>query len=41
MINDLEIVKEAIKNRDYQDAIKIINDIQEDLKILALCNTIQ
>jgi len=32
MIDDLEIVK---------DAIKIINDIQEDLKILALCNTIQ
>jgi|TARA_R110000787_G_scaffold17521_1_gene54752 hypothetical protein len=41
MIDDLEIVKEAIKNQDYQDAIKIINDIQEDLKILALCNTIQ
>ncbi len=39
MIDDLEIVKEAIKNQDYQDAIKIINDIQEDLKILALCNT--
>ena len=41
MIDDLEIVKEAIKNQDYHDAIKIINDIQEDLKILALCNTIQ
>jgi|TARA_R110000803_G_scaffold14257_1_gene39624 hypothetical protein len=41
MIDDLEIVKEAIKNQDYQDAIKMINDIQEDLKILALCNTIQ
>lgn len=41
MIDDLEIVKEAIKNQDYQDAIKMINDIQEDLKILALCSTIQ
>ena len=39
MINDLEIVKEAIKNKDYQDALQMINEIQEDLKILALCKT--
>ena len=41
MVNDLEIVKEAIKNQDYQDALQMLTDIQEDLKILALCNTIQ
>ena len=40
MINDLEIVKEAIHNQDYQDAIKMLTEIQEDLKILALCKTI-
>jgi hypothetical protein len=40
MVNDLEIVKEAIQNQDYQDAIKMIIEIQEDLKILALCKTI-
>ena len=39
MVNDLEIVKEAIQNQDYQDAIKMIIEIQEDLKILALCKT--
>ena len=40
MINDLEIVKEAIQNQDYQDAVKMLTEIQEDLKILALCKTI-
>tara|TARA_B100000768_G_scaffold100585_1_gene93625 strand:+ start:2183 stop:2314 length:132 start_codon:yes stop_codon:yes gene_type:complete len=39
MINDLEIVKEAIRNKDYKDALQMINEIQKDLKILALCNT--
>jgi len=40
MVNDLEIVKEAIQNQDYQDAVKMLTEIQEDLKILALCKTI-
>ena len=36
MINDIEIVIEAINNGDYKDAIQILKDIQEDLKIISL-----
>ena len=32
-VYDLEIVLEAIENEDYEDAIKIIKDIQGDLRI--------
>ena len=34
--NDLNIVIEAIKNNDSKDAIQMIKDIQEDLKVIAL-----
>ena len=35
-VYDLDIVLEAIENEDYKDAIVMIEDIQEDLRILAL-----
>lgn len=35
-VYDLDIVLEAIENEDYKDAIKMIEDIKEDLRILAL-----
>jgi len=35
-INDLDIVLEAIKNQDYKDAVEMIKDIKEDLRIKAL-----
>ncbi len=35
-VHDLEIVLEAIENEDYKDAVAMIKDIKEDLKILAL-----
>jgi hypothetical protein len=35
-VYDLDIVLEAIENEDYKDAKKMIEDIQEDLRILAL-----
>jgi hypothetical protein len=34
IINDLNICIEAIQNNDTEDAIKMLLDIQEDLKIL-------
>ena len=34
--NDIDIVIEAIKNNDSKDAIQMLKDIQEDLKVLAL-----
>ena len=34
IINDIDIVIEAILNNDFDDAISMLNDIQEDLKIL-------
>jgi len=34
IINDLSICIEAIQNNDTEDAIKMLLDIQEDLKIL-------
>lgn len=36
IINDLDIVKEAILNKDNEDALKMLTDIQEDLKIISL-----
>ena len=35
-VYDLDIVLEAIENEDYKDAIKMIEDIKEDLRIIAL-----
>ena len=32
--NDIYIVIEAIINKDWQDAITMLKDIQEDLKII-------
>ena len=34
--NDIEIVIQAIKNNDSKDAIQMLKDIQEDLKVIAL-----
>ena len=34
--NDLNIVIEAINNGDTKDAINMLKDIQEDLKVLEL-----
>ena len=33
---DLTIVIEAIKNNDSKDAIQMLKDIQEDLKVMEL-----
>ena len=33
---DLNIVIEVIKNNDSKDAIQMLKDIQEDLKVIAL-----
>tara|TARA_R110000823_G_C15534175_1_gene457233 strand:+ start:8 stop:160 length:153 start_codon:yes stop_codon:yes gene_type:complete len=35
-VYDLDIVLEAIENEDYKDAVAMIKDIKEDLRILAL-----
>ena len=34
--NDIDIVIEAINNGDSKDAIQMLKDIQEDLKVLEL-----
>lgn len=34
IINDIDIVIDAIINKDWQDAITMLQDIQEDLKII-------
>jgi hypothetical protein len=36
IINDISICIEAINNNDLEDAIKMLKDIQEDLKIISL-----
>ena len=36
IILDLEIVMEAVENGDKIDAIKMLKDIQEDLRIILL-----
>jgi hypothetical protein len=35
-INDIDIIIEAINNGDDKDAIKMLLDLQEDLKIILL-----
>jgi len=35
-ISDIDIVIEAIKNKDSEDAIQMLLDIKEDLKVLEL-----
>lgn len=34
--NDLEIIKQAISNGDYKDAIQMLEEVLQELKILAL-----
>ena len=36
LINDLIILKEAINNNDLKDAIQLVEDIVEDLKIILI-----
>ncbi len=36
LINDIEIIKEAITNGDTKDALQMLEDLKEDLKILEL-----
>lgn len=36
VINDIEIIKEAITNGDTKDALQMLEDLKQDLKILAL-----
>jgi hypothetical protein len=38
IINDIEIVIDAIVNEDYKDAVNMLKDIQEDLKIIEELN---
>lgn len=36
IINDIEIIKEAISNGDTKDALQMLDDLKEDLKIITL-----
>jgi hypothetical protein len=38
IINDIEIVIDAILNKDYKDAVNMLEDIQQDLKIIEELN---
>ena len=38
IINDIEIVIDAILNNDRYDAVNMLKDIQEDLKIIEELN---
>jgi hypothetical protein len=38
IINDIDIVIDAILNEDYKDAVNMLIDIQEDLKIIEELN---
>jgi hypothetical protein len=38
IINDIDIVIDAILNEDYKDAVNMLKDIQEDLKIIEELN---
>jgi hypothetical protein len=38
IINDIEIVIDAIVSNDYKDAVNMLKDIQEDLKIIEELN---
>lgn len=36
IINDINIIIEAINNKDYTDAIQMLEEVKEDLKIIDL-----
>jgi len=36
IVNDINIIIEAINNKDTIDAIQMLKDIQEDLKVIEL-----
>lgn len=36
IINDIEIIKEAINNGDGKDAVQMLSDLREDLMLIAL-----
>ena len=36
IINDLEIIKEAVNNGDSKDAIQMLQDLKEDLQLIKL-----
>ena len=36
IINDLEIIKEAINNNDTKDALQMLSDLKEDLQLIKL-----
>lgn len=36
MANDIDIIVEAINNGDYKDAIQMLLDLQEDLRLIQL-----
>jgi hypothetical protein len=38
IINDIEIVIDAILNKDYKDAVNMLEEIQIDLKIIEELN---
>ena len=35
-INDIDIIIEAIENKDLKDAVQMLQDLKEDLKIILL-----
>ena len=39
IISDIEIIKEAVKNGDKRDALQMLNDLKEDLKLLELISS--
>ena len=36
IINDLEIIKEAVNNGDSKDGIQMLQDLKEDLQLIKL-----
>ena len=36
IINDLEIIREAVNNGDSKDAIQMLQDLKEDLQLIKL-----
>lgn len=36
IINDLEIIKEAITNNDTKDALQMLNELSVDLKVIVV-----
>lgn len=39
IINDIEIIKEAITNGDTKDALQMLEDLKQDLKVIELLNS--